>query len=121
MFVREFSIIAAAVILLLTCVPIHAQEETTSGAISGRIVNDRGEPMPGATVTARAIGNVGAARMTTSDTEGNFRFAALEPALYTVSGFSPAYVTLPSDGDTPTYYRVGDSVRLELIKGGVIT
>jgi len=121
MFVREFSIIAAAVLLLLTCLPNHAQEETTNGAISGRVVNDRGEPMPGATINARAIGSFNAARTTTSDTEGNFRFAALEPALYTISGFSPAYVTLPPEGDTPPYYRVGDSVRLELVKGGVIT
>lgn len=122
MFVRQFSIIAA-VLILLTCVPIHAQEETTTnGAITGRVVNDRGEPMPGATITARAIGSISSGvRMTTSDTEGNFRFAALEPALYTVSGFTPAYVTLPPEGDTPTYYRIGDSVRLELIKGGVIT
>ncbi|HEU4765806.1 MAG TPA: carboxypeptidase regulatory-like domain-containing protein, partial [Pyrinomonadaceae bacterium] len=120
MFKREFAIIAAAVLVVLTCVPTRAQEETTNGTINGRVVNDRGEPLPGASVTARAVGSY-AGRMTTSDPEGNFRFTALEPALYMISSFAPAYVSTPPDADTPAYYRIGDSARLELIRGGVIT
>ena len=120
MFKREFSIIAADLLVLLTCFPTRAQEEATSGTINGRVVNERGEPMPGASVSARAVGTY-AGRITTSDAEGNFRFTALEPALYTISGFAPAYVSTPPEADTPAYYRIGDSVRLELIRGGVIT
>lgn len=46
----------------------------------------------------------------------------LDPMAYLVSASVPAYTAAPRDPEAqPTYYRVGDSVKLELIKGGVIT
>ncbi|HEX2269504.1 MAG TPA: carboxypeptidase-like regulatory domain-containing protein, partial [Pyrinomonadaceae bacterium] len=119
---RSTRILILPILIALICVPVRAQEETTSGAINGRVVNERGEPMSGATVMLRPVGAFAQGLTTTSDAEGNFRFTGLEPALYTISGYSPAYVFLSHEasGD-PTYYRVGDSVRLELVKGGVLT
>ncbi len=110
------------VILALICGSAFAQEEPTTGTINGRVVNDRGEAMAGATVMLRPVGSFNPGRQATSDVEGNFRFSGLEPGLYTVSGFTPAYVLPPSDLDsTPSFYRLGDSVRLEFVRGGVIT
>ena len=125
----RFSFLAATLILFGSmCVSTHAQVsaepagEVTTGAITGRVVNERGEPMSGATVFVRTIGAVSQNRTTISDAEGNFRFAGLEPALYSVSSSSPAYVLQPPPPDTTSvYYRIGDSVRLELIRGGVLT
>jgi Carboxypeptidase regulatory-like domain len=106
----------------LLCVPVRAQQETISGAIDGRVVNERGEPMAGAAVSVRAVGTFAQGRSMNADAEGNFRFTGLEPALYTVSAYSPAYILQPQEADSASpYYRIGDSVRLEVIKGGVIT
>lgn len=116
---RRFLILP--ILLALISIPVHAQEETTSGAIGGRVVNERGEPMSGATVLVRPVGTFAQGRSTTSDSEGNFRFSGLEPALYIVNGHSPAYIVQTQEGDGASYYRVGDSVRLEFVKGGVIT
>jgi hypothetical protein len=97
-------------------------EDVRTGTISGRVVNENGQPLVGATVSVRTAGVVSAGRSTTSNLEGNFQITGLDNALYYVNANSPAYVTAPLDLDTalPTY-RVGDSVRLELIRGGIVT
>lgn len=121
----------AFVLLALTCVTARAQQqpptpqtsnEQTSGTITGTVVNERGEPMPGASVFLRALGTQNAGRTTTADGEGRFRVNGLEAGLYVVNGYSPAYVAQSSHAEgSPSYHRVGDSVRVEMIKGGVIT
>ena len=118
-------------LVALTCASAGAQQQTptpetsneeANGTISGSIVNERGEPMPGATVFLRALGTVTAGRTSSADSEGRFRVTGLEPGLYVVTGYSPAYVfQFPEPDSSPSYYRVGDSVRIEMIKGGVIT
>jgi len=110
------------ILFTLICVPATAQEEATTGAINGRVVNERGEALPGANVMVRPVGTFNQGRSTTTDAEGNFRFEGLEPALYLLSGYAPAYIlrSTEADGAGP-YHRIGDSVRLEFIKGGVIT
>ena len=129
---KNSSSLAAALILLGSiCFSTPAQQrapapepagEVTTGAITGRVVNDRGEPMPGATIYVRALSSMNQNRTTTADAEGNFRITGLEPALYTMSSFAPAYVVQPRSPDASIdYYRIGDSVRLEMIKGGVLT
>jgi hypothetical protein len=126
------SLLATALVLLvLTCATIRAQQQTptpesssevTTGAITGLIVNERGEPMPGASVYLRPLAAPNAGRSTSADTEGRFRLTGLEPGLFLITGYSPAYVFQPPEFDSsPTYYRVGDSARIEMVKGGVIT
>ena len=67
--------------------------------------------------------NSSGGRTTTADIEGNFRMSGLEPALYTVSATAPAYTMVVSSADpfTPTYHRLGDTVRIEMVRGGAIT
>ncbi len=111
--------------ILILCVGSSAQqssEEVKAGTISGRVVNENGQPLVGAIVSIRQAGVVSSGRSTTSNLEGNFQVSGLENALYYVSANSPAYVTALLDLETPySTYRVGDSVRLELIRGGVVT
>lgn len=129
---EKFLFLPTAILLLaLMCASAAAQHQTstpetsnevTSGTISGSIVNERGEPMPGANVFLRALGTQNAGRTTAADAEGRFRVTGLEAGLYHITGFSPAYVIQPPDADGgPFYYRVGDTVRVEMVKGGVIT
>ena len=62
-------------------------------------------------------------RTTITDADGNFRVSGLEAGLYTVfavaAGIHDSFRRIPNA--QPTYYRIGDSVRLELVRGGVIT
>jgi hypothetical protein len=123
-------LIAASFLLIASCVMLRAQEPTptpkrtdepVTGAIDGKVVNENGQPMAGAAVFLRAANVPGNARTATTDVDGNFRVSGLEPALYLVSGNAPAYTSVPADPAAPTYYRIGDSVRIDLIRGGVIT
>src|SRR5215213_8953408 len=118
-------------VLLLLCVAVHAQvppaapkssEELTTGNISGRVVNESGQPLAGAALFVRALNSGIAVRSTTADAEGNFSVNGLDAGLYIVSANSAAYTTTPADPTAPpTYYRIGDSVRLELVRGGILT
>lgn len=101
----------------------EAAEVAKTGAISGKVVNENGQPLPNAVVIIRAIGSGNQGRAVTTDREGTFQLSGLERLVYLVSAALPAYATPPRDPDNTqaTYYRVGDSVRLVLAKGGVIT
>ena len=95
--------------------------EPTRGTISGKVTNENGQPMAGASAFVRPVNSPGAGRSTVTDADGNFQVNNLDPALYTVGANAPAYTTMPSDPSTPTFYRIGDSVNLQLVRGGVIT
>lgn len=98
-------------------------DSSRAGAITGRVINENGQPLPNAAVSVRAFNSLESGRSTTTDGEGNFQVSGLDPVAYLVSASLPAYATPARDPEMiqPTYYRVGDSVRLELLKGGVIT
>ena len=122
---------AAAILLVLTSFSTQAQQQSTAvarpdepqtGTISGSVVNENGQPLSGATVFVRAVVSLSQGRAAVTDSEGKFQVSALDPAAYSVSAWLPAYVTTPQDSDIPVdYYRVGDSVRIELVRGGIIT
>jgi len=122
---------ASAILLVLTSFCTQAQQQSTAvarpdepatGTISGRVVNENGQPLSGATVAVRPVGIATPGRTAVTDSEGKFQVSALDPAAYSVSAWLPAYTSAPPDSDTAAaYYRVGDSVRLELVRGGIIT
>jgi hypothetical protein len=96
-------------------------DEAVTGVISGRVVSESGQPLAGASLFIRPVNSPGMSRTTMTDAEGNFRVSGLEPLLYTVTGSAPAYTTLPNETGVPNYYRIGDTVNIELIRGGAIT
>ncbi|HEY6804154.1 MAG TPA: carboxypeptidase-like regulatory domain-containing protein [Pyrinomonadaceae bacterium] len=103
--------------------PVVQAEESKSGAITGRVTNEGGQPLAGAAVSVRPSGvGVYTNRSVLTNSEGNFTVAGLDSGLYFVSAFSPAYVTPPKAPDSPmSLYRVGDDVQIQLARGGVIT
>ena len=121
--------IKATFLILLLSLSVMAQaqsapstSEPTTGTISGKVVNETGQPMAGASTFIRGVNSVVSGRTTVTDADGNFSIGGLEPALYTVAASAPAYTSIPPDPNAPpAYYRIGDSVRLELVRGGVIT
>lgn len=101
-----------------------ARTETPgSGSITGQVVNESGQPLANAAVYVRTFGFAGQGNVTTTDGEGNFQVGGLDPVAYQVWAVVAAYTPAPRDPDSTQapYYRVGDSVKLELIRGGVIT
>ena len=118
-----------AALVLAVCVFAQAQtpsnsptktEQPTTGTIDGKVVNESGQPMGGAAVSVRLISS-GIGRSTIADQEGNFRVIGLEPGLYVVNANTPAYTNAPGDPDAPKYYRLGDSARVDMVRGGAIT
>lgn len=104
-----------------TTAPV-ANEEPETGAITGSVVNESGQGLAGVLVSVREINPVSSGRTVTTDADGNFRVSGLGPALYYVSASYPAYVVQPTETVFPfNYHRIGDSVRIEMIRGGVIT
>lgn len=123
-------LIAASILIISLFIILRAQQpsatpkrtdEPVTGVIDGKVVNESGQPLAGAALFVRAVNSAGIGRTTTSDVDGNFRVSGLEPALYSVTGNAPAYTTLLTDPTSPTYYRIGDTVRLEMVRGGAIT
>jgi hypothetical protein len=114
-------------IVLSSVVAAQSQSDESpanaTGTISGRVVNDSGQPLANAIVSVRGYGLGGPGRTTTTDSEGSFQVSGLDPVAYIISASLPTYVPVPRDPDINPigYYHVGDSVSLVLIKGGVIT
>jgi hypothetical protein len=99
---------------------------SNKSVLSGRVVADDGAGLPGITVSLSSPGREqGTRRTTSSDEEGNFRFADLPPGAYSLSTFSGrAYVPAPQVGNERTQvrlYRPGENATIRMIRGGVIT
>jgi hypothetical protein len=131
MFSSSFIRIMITVALSAFCVVAQTQQAATNrsqpsagGAITGTVVNESGQPLPNAIVSVRAAGASGHEQSVASDRDGVFQLNGLEQNLsYYVTASMPAYTSpRPEPGATVNQtYRVGDSVTVTLIKGGVIT
>ncbi|HZI87931.1 MAG TPA: carboxypeptidase-like regulatory domain-containing protein, partial [Pyrinomonadaceae bacterium] len=93
-----------------------------TGTITGRVVNESGEPLPDAIVSLRGYSSREAYNAIT-DRDGKFRFSGLNPIVYLASAGLASYTAAPRDPDSTqsTSYRIGDIIDFVLVKGGVIT
>ena len=102
-----------------------------SGSISGRVIGDDGQPVPHAFISIerrsglyRGAGGElkgdSTSRQTLTDDRGLFRVADLAPAVYRIAAMKAGFAE-SIDSGRPKYYRIGDSVTLNMIRGGVIT
>ena len=124
----------AVSVLVLTMTNVPAQstrqdepEENTAavkrGVITGKVINESGQPLADAQVSVRAFGSGEAPHQTSTDRDGTFRVSGLRPVVYLATAALPAYTAAPRDPDNvqATSYRIGDTITLVMIKGGVIT
>ena len=98
-------------------------QTSESAAITGRVVNESGQPLQNAAVSLNPASG-GSSQFVATDREGNFTLEGLDSKLsYYVNASMPAYTELPRGprNTPPPTYRAGDSVTLTLTKGGVIT
>ncbi|HEX2642987.1 MAG TPA: TonB-dependent receptor [Thermoanaerobaculia bacterium] len=107
-----------ALVLLLALPALAFGQAQTTGRITGRVVDDQGNPVPNATVTATNE-ETQITRTTTSSASGDFLFALLPTGGYTV--------TIEATGKQPQVYRlslgIGQTapVNATLLPGDVIT
>lgn len=130
-FYRKTKLSGAACATLLLSAGFIISNAQQGGTITGRVVNDEGAGMPNVTVhiiRAPAGGRAASSRGNTevvTDKDGNFRGAGLSPGLYSIDASRvKEFVMRPltaAEGGERRYYRVGDSVTITLMKGGVIT
>src|SRR5471030_730170 len=97
----------AAMILLLTCASVFAQQ--TTGTISGRVLDQQGSAIPGATVTAKS-GTTGFTRTEVSDAEGVYRLSALPVGIYDVTAELQGFSTVSKKG---VEVNVGQSANVD--------
>jgi protocatechuate 3,4-dioxygenase beta subunit len=127
-------------LLAFTAIIVKAQDAQTAsaaearagkasdagGSITGRLTTEDGQPLVYATVYINRafLPGLGQQLSVSTDEDGKFQAANLQPGLYSVSAYAPGLVsqpnTMPGTGEA-RYYRVGDTVNLTLSKGGVIT
>src|SRR5438132_9178083 len=99
---RSFPYLCHAVIVLIVLSSSEVAQsqsdetktETSKGIISGRVVDQNGQPLASALVSVRSYGPQRGATATT-DNEGNFQVGGLEPFAYIVSAALPGYVAMP--------------------------
>ena len=95
-----------------------------SGTIKGRIVSTDGQPLTNTTVMAQSLTGSFVVKPTRPDAEGRFAFDDLVPGAYILIGMAPGYIDQSvSLGDSNMWPRhlIGSNVRINMIKGGVIT
>jgi len=77
-----FVLVGTLLLLAFTTAPTHAQ--LTRGIISGTVRDENGAVVPGAQVTITSNGSNLIKRGVTTDDQGFYRVAALDPGSYTV-------------------------------------
>ncbi len=118
---KNFVFLTITVALVFANVSTAQQQDRRARAITGRVVNDGGQPIANAAVYYNKVGiRGGAGNSTGTDEQGNFRAEDLANGAYVVSALVPGFVSAYEETE-PQYYRVGDSVMLTMTKGGVIT
>ena len=89
---RSFFALVAALLLVVTAIPVVAQEQTSS--IEGLIVDGSGAALPG--VTVEAVSSKGQKYTAQTDSSGKYRFPSIPPGQYTITatlaGMEPAQV-----------------------------
>jgi carboxypeptidase family protein/TonB-dependent receptor-like protein len=81
---KWMALFIALTAVLLSSRPSAAAPQVTTASISGIVSDQTGGALPGATVTVRAV-ETDATRVLTTDADGRYRAAALEPGKYEVS------------------------------------
>jgi hypothetical protein len=101
--------------------PAIVQVETKTGEISGRVVNENGQPLANADIYVRPRRPQELpVASTTSRRDGVFKVSGLQPGMYAVQASLPAYNPKSPDSRS-TVNNTSDAVTFVLIKGGVIT
>jgi Carboxypeptidase regulatory-like domain len=125
LIVRSNSLGALLAFAFLACAlgpAAHAQTDNApQGVITGRVIDETGQPVANAQII---VSSPRGRANTSSDLEGRFSTDNLPRSTYTISVSAPGYFDssgLAAEHGERTYYQPGDTVTINLSKGGVIT
>ena len=94
--VRKFALLSLIAGLSLVSDRVFAQGGE-SGAISGYVFDQAGNPLSGVKITATSPTQIGGRKTAYSSPEGGFRFGALAPGTFTVKAEAPKLQTVVQD------------------------
>jgi outer membrane receptor protein involved in Fe transport len=83
----------AALLVLLLASSLAVAQSRETGAITGRVTDDQGAPLPGVGLSLSGPALMGV-RATVSDANGDFRYPALPPGIYSVKAELSGFGTL---------------------------
>ena len=115
------------VLLCLGLCSFSLAQPSSKGIITGRIVSDEGVPLAGMTIRLSSPNatTLGQLRSTSTDDEGKFRFSDLSPRPYSIEVLAGrAFIPAPksaAERAQPSIVRIGETVTVTMIRGGVIT
>ena len=95
-----------------------------TGTIKGQVVASDGQPLTNASVMIQAFTGIPAAKPTRVDAQGRFSFDDLLPGSYAIVASAPGYIdesTASRDFTQWPRHLIGSNVRVNMIRGGVIT
>lgn len=101
-----------------------AESATPTGTIRGQLVASDGQPFTNANVMVQSLTGTPAAKPSRPDAEGNFAFEELLPGSYLIIGTAPGYIdesTALQEYTKWPRHLIGSNVRLNMIRGGVVT
>jgi hypothetical protein len=104
-----------ALSLLLSALALPLAAQSLTGTVAGTIKDEQGGVLPGVTVTL--TGKTGS-RNTTTDAEGAYRFAALDPGTYSVTATLTGFRPKRQDNVVVSTSRVAE-INMTLSVGGV--
>lgn len=81
---RTALLLLAIAALFAFCAPLSMAQSSTTGGLTGTVTDPSGAVITGATVTITNLGT-GQARTVTTDANGSYKFAQLQPGNYSVS------------------------------------
>src|SRR5678816_2124481 len=96
---------------LLTMAQTQTPVASKLGSITGKVVNEKGEPLPNARISVQAVGSSRWRATANTDRDGTFRVDGLESVPYQINVWMPAYISQPSETQEAREkrYHVGDS------------
>ena len=104
--------------------PKQSSSPPITGTIKGRIVSTDGQPLTNVNVMAQSLTGTPATKPTRPDADGRFAFDELAPGAYIIIATAPGYIDQSmSIGDPSAWPRhlIGSNVKINMIRGGVIT
>src|ERR1700742_3161996 len=95
-YIKAIKFRGLAILLLLLCLGIAAHAQTNSGVVLGRVVDQSGAVVPGASVKLTEQ-QTNVALTTKALSNGDFVFPVVQPGTYTITVEAPSFKQLVSN------------------------